>query len=102
MLLHELGEDLVLALELGLELLDLAFLAIFEGLGLAAVLENDMAVLEEVLEPAIELGGMNLEVITQVSDGDFVDEMPFEDGDFLGAGQVTTLRVHEKPPYRLG
>jgi hypothetical protein len=96
MLFHEFGEDFILALELGFELLDLAFLAIIEGLGLAAVFENDMAVFEEVLKPTIELGEMNLEFIAQISDRDLVDEMPFEDGDFLGAGQVTTMRVHDE------
>jgi hypothetical protein len=37
---HELGEDLVFAGELGLDLFDLAVLAVLDGLALAAVVER--------------------------------------------------------------
>ena len=43
-----------------------------------------MAVLEELLEPVVELVGIDVELIAEVRDGDLVDEMPFEDGDLLG------------------
>ena len=55
---HELGHDLVLAVQLGFELLDLLAVGIVAGLGFAAVgLEGQVAVLEELLEPAVELVG---------------------------------------------
>ena len=47
--LHQLGHDLVLARELGFELLDFLVLGIFDGLGLAAILEEDVAILEELV-----------------------------------------------------
>ena len=70
-------------------------LGIFNGLGLAAVVEGGMAVLEELLEPAIELVGVDVEFIAQVGDGNLVDEVTFEDGDLLGAGKMTTRLVHD-------
>ena len=97
---HELGHDLVLLLELGFELLDLGLLSVFDGLGLTTIVEGGVAVLEEFLEPAVELVGIDVEFIAEVGDGDLVDEVPFEDGDLLGAGKVTTRLVHVKPPYR--
>ena len=93
---HELGHDLVLADEFGFELLDLLVLGIFDSLGLAAVLEGDVAILEEILEPAVELVGIDVEFIAEVRDRDPFDEVTFEDGNLLGAGKVTTrLLVHE-------
>ena len=62
MLFHELGEDGVLALELGLKLFDLGALGITGGLGLAAIVEGGVAVLEELLEPGVDLMGIELEL----------------------------------------
>jgi hypothetical protein len=42
-LLHQLGHDLVFALELGFELFDLLVLGVLDGLGLAAVVEGCFA-----------------------------------------------------------
>ncbi len=92
---HELGHDLVFALELGFELFDLVVLGVLDGLALAAVVEGEVAVLEELFEPAVELVGVEVEFIAEVGDGDLVDEVPFEDGDLLGAGEMTTLLVHD-------
>jgi hypothetical protein len=74
---HELSHDFVLAYQLGFELLDLALLGIFHGLGLATVVEGGMAVLEEFLEPAVELVRVGVQFIAQVRDGNLVDEMTF-------------------------
>ena len=60
-------------------------LGVLGGLGLAAVVEGGVAVLEELLEPVVELVGVDVEFIAEVGDGDLVDEVPFEDGDLLGA-----------------
>ena len=62
-------------------------LGVLDGLGLAAVVEGEVAVLEELLEPAVELVGIDVEFIAEVGDGDLVDEVAFEDGDLLGAGE---------------
>src|SRR5450432_103954 len=97
---HEFSHDLVLAYEFGFELLDFLVLGVFDGLGLAAIVESGMAVLEELLEPAVELVGIDVEFIAQVGDRNLVDEMTFEDGDLLGAKKMTTRLVHVKPPYR--
>jgi hypothetical protein len=48
-------------------------------------------------EPAIELVGVEVEI----GNGNLVDEVPLEDGNLLGAEKVTTLLVHDEPPYRL-
>jgi hypothetical protein len=58
-LFHELGKDLVFALDLGFELLDLGVLGILDGLGLAILGEGEVAILEEVALPEIEEAGRN-------------------------------------------
>ena len=101
MLFHEFGKDGVLALELGFEAFDFLVIGVFDGLGLAAVVEGGMAVLEELFEPAVDLVRIKAQFIAQVRDGDLVEEMAFEDGDLFGAGEVTTLLGHVKPPFGL-
>ena len=54
MLLHELGQDFVLALDLGLELLDLLLLGVRSGFRLPAVFEGQMGILEEQPLPRVE------------------------------------------------
>ncbi len=104
---HELGHDLVLTGELGLELLDPGLLSIFDGLGLAAIGEGEVAVLEELFEPVVKLVGVDVVFITQVGNGDLVDEVALEDGNLVLIGEMTALpvrvvgAVHVKPPYRL-
>ena len=66
-------------------------LASSTALDLRPLSKASMAVLEELLEPAIELVGVDVEFIAQVGDGNLVDEVPLEDGDLLGAGEMTTL-----------
>ena len=88
---HKLGEDLVLASEFGFELFDFAFFGVFGCLGFAAVLESEMALLEETLEPVVNLGGLDVEFIAKVRNRNLVDEMPFEDGDLFGAFKMATL-----------
>src|ERR1700677_3859102 len=99
MFFHEFGEDLVFASELGFELLDLAFLRVLDGLGFAVAAEGQMAILEELLEPVINLVRVEVVFIAQVGNRNLVDEVPLENGDLLGIGKVTTLLAHNKPPY---
>jgi len=70
---------------------------VLDGLGLAAVVEGGVAVVEELLLPAVEEVGGDAEFIAKVKDGDFFQEMPFEN---VLRGKVTALLVHERPPYR--
>jgi hypothetical protein len=100
MLFHELGEDGILALELGLEAFYFLVVGIFDGLGLAAVLEGGVAVLEELFLPAVEEGGSDAELIADIGDGDFFEQVPFEGSNLLLGAEMTTLAVHEKPPFR--
>ena len=67
---HQLGHDLVLACELGFELLDFLVLGIFDGLGLAAILEEGVAVLEKFFLPSIKEGRRNVELVADGGDGD--------------------------------
>ena len=48
------------------------------------------------MRPVVELVGVDVELIAQVGDRYFLDEVPFEDGDLLVVGKVTTLLVHEE------
>jgi hypothetical protein len=97
---QEFGEHGILALQLAFEILDFLVLGILGGFGLAAVVEGDMAVLEELLEPAVELVGVKIILVTEVGNGDPIDEMPLEDSNLLGAGKMTP-RAHGKPPVGL-
>src|SRR3954453_21114983 len=99
MLLHQLGEDLVLALELLLEGSDGAVLGV--GIGLAAFVvagEGGGAVVEELLLPGVEEVDGDAEFFTDVGDRDFLDEVESESGDLLFRGVVAALPSHGFPP----
>jgi hypothetical protein len=101
---HEFGEHGILALQLGLELLDFLELGILGGFGLSAAPaagEGEMAVLEELFEPVVNLVGVEIEFIAEIGDGNLVEEVPFEDGDLLRIGEVTAWLAHEKAPFGL-
>src|SRR5215831_18785856 len=89
MLLHQLGEDLVLALQLGLEIGDLLVLAAFVVAG-----ESSWAVLEEELLPGVEVGDSDAVFFTDVGDGDLVEEVLSEQGDLLLRSKMATLLSH--------
>lgn len=76
MLFHQFGKHGVFALQLGFELIDLAFPGVFDSLGTAAVLKSEMAVFEELLEPVVNLGGLNVEFIAQVGDRHLFEQVP--------------------------
>ena len=71
---HELGHDLVFAVELGLEVLDLAVLGIVDGPGLAAILEGQVGALEELALPLVEERGVNVELVADGGDGDAFEQ----------------------------
>jgi hypothetical protein len=83
-LLHQLGEDLVLAAELVLQGSDLAVLGVVNGLaGPARGSEGGVAVLEELLLPAVEEVDGDAVVLAQVGDGGLLQEVQAQDGDLL-------------------
>lgn len=86
---HELGHDLVLARELGFEQFDLADVGVIDDLGLSAVVEGDVSVLEERPLPQIEEGGIDVELIAQVGNGDAFEQMAFDDAGLFLRGEMT-------------
>src|SRR5918999_1542503 len=95
MLLHQLGEDLVLALELFLEGGDLAVLGVFLGLATFAGLgEGSGAVLEELLLPEVEEGDGEVVLLADVRNRLLLQEVEAKQGDLLLRGEMTTLPWH--------
>src|SRR3954453_5987160 len=85
MFLHEFGEDFVLALELLFQGGDPAILVIAGTSGPG--LEPGRGLLEEILLPAIEHGGVDAVPITEVRDGGVFEEMEPKDGGLLLDGE---------------
>ena len=81
--LHELGHDLIFACELGFELLDLLVLGVLDGFGLAAILEEGVAIFEGLLLPAVKERGCDAELIADRGDRDAFEQMPLEGRDLL-------------------
>src|SRR5262249_16916633 len=95
MLLHQLGEDLVLALQLGLEIGDLLVLGVGSVLAAFVVAgEGSWAVLEKELLPGVEVGDSDAVFFTDVGDGDLVEEVLSEQGDLLLRSKMATLLSH--------
>jgi len=92
---HELGHDFILFLQFGFELLDLLVFGVLVRFGVVAIGESEVPVVEELFKPVVELVGVDVELIAEVGNGDLVDEVPFEDGNFVGIGEVTTRLVHD-------
>src|SRR5438477_7465170 len=96
MLLHQLGEDLVLALELVLEGSDRSVLGVLAGLAaFAGVIEGGGAVLEELLLPEVEEGHGEVVLLADVGDRLLLQEVEAEQGDLLFRGKVPALPRHE-------
>ena len=95
MLLHQLGEDLVLALELVLEGSDRSVLGVLAGLAaLAGVVQGSGAVLEELLVPEVEEGDGEVVLLTDVGDGLLLREVESGQGDLPLRGKVPALTRH--------
>jgi hypothetical protein len=77
-------------------LLDFVVLGLLDGLALSAVGEGEMAILEELFEPVVELVGVELQFIAEIGHRNLVDEVPLEDGDLFMIGEMTTLLVHDR------
>src|ERR1700734_260802 len=103
MFFHEFSQDGILALDLGFELFDLSVLGLLFGLGLAAVVEGGVAVLEELLEPAVDLVGIDVEFVAQVGNRDLLEEVALQGSNLLLSGKMTagTLLGHGKTSVRI-
>ena len=80
MFLQEFGHDFVLLHKLGFELGDLAVLT---RRPLGGRVKCGRAVLKEQLLPTVKLCGQNLVLVAQIGDRDFVDQVSFDDRDFV-------------------
>jgi len=102
-LLHELGHDLVFALQLGFELLDLLVLGVLGPLGFAAVIEGQVGILEQQLLPGLKDRGFDAQLLAELGNGCALEKVPFDSGHFLGDREMATrLLGHGKvPPFRL-
>jgi hypothetical protein len=99
MLLHQFGDDLVLALELVAQGGD-GPLEVAVGSG-ALPLEGGRSVLEELLLSEVEQRGRELMLVAEVRDGDVVDQVPPQDGDLLDGRIVLPRLSHGETPAEL-
>src|SRR6516165_3430145 len=100
MLSHQLGEDLILGLDLLLQVRDP--LLVGGVVGWSLLLEGGRAVLEELLLPAVEDRGLQAQFIAELRDRLLLQQMPPEDGHLLFRRVVLPLLLHafSPLPYR--
>lgn len=79
---HEFGDDFVLLADFGFELFEL--LGLGRWLRTTWSIEDEGRILEEIGLPTVEPAGLNLVFIAHCGDRLPIDEVPFEDLDFLG------------------
>src|SRR5579883_2212307 len=99
MFLHQLADDLVLALELVAPGGD-GPLEVAVGCRVLP-LEGGGAVLEELLLPEVEQRGRELMLVAEVRDGDVVDQVAPQDGDLLDGRIVLSRLSHGETPAEL-
>src|SRR3954452_13130131 len=93
MLLHEFGEDFVLALALLLQEGDPPVLGVAGASG--AGLERGRGVLEELLLPAVEHRGVDAVLVTEIRDRGVFEEVKPQDGHLLlGREALSSLLGH--------
>ena len=96
MFFHQLGDDFVLALEILMQGGDVPETLILRSGVLA--FQRGGTVLEEQFLPLVEQRGLQLVLVAQVGDGDSVDLVAPEDGDFLDRCIVLAGLSHEETP----
>jgi hypothetical protein len=88
-------------LQLGFKLFNPALLGVPDRLRLGAVLEGSVAVLDELLLPAIELTGTDAQFIAEMGDRRLFDKVAPEGGYPYGAGKkMPRCLVYREPPFR--
>jgi hypothetical protein len=96
MLRHQLGEDLVLGLNLLLQVGDPLLLGGVVGWPL--LLEGRRPVLEELLLPAVKDRGLQTQFIAELRDRLLLQQMSPEDGDLLFRRVVFPVLLHAFSP----
>ena len=96
MLLHQLGHDFVLLVQLGLQELDLAVLAGRFALVLTVgLLKHGRPALEEQPQPAVEHGDADVQLLANLRDRHLLDQVPPQVGDLLlGRNMLTRFFGH--------
>jgi hypothetical protein len=94
-LLHELGDDLVLLDELRLEAFDLAVLDLLDARrATRRRLERSLGLVKDLLDPIVDLAGLDTELIGEVRDGLPAAQMSPNDLGLLIRREVPARRVH--------
>src|SRR6266550_8984359 len=96
MLRHELGENLVLRLDLLLQVCNP--LLVSGMVGWPFLLEGSSPVLEEFLLPAVEDRRLESHFIAQLRDGLLLQQVPPQDGDLLFRLVLLPLLLHALSP----
>ncbi len=92
MLRHQLGQNLVLRLDLLLQICNP--LLVSGVVGWPFLLEGSSPVLEEFLLPAVEDRRLESHFIAQLRDGRLLQQMPPQDGDLLFQCVLLPLLLH--------
>lgn len=87
MVLQQFGDDFVLLLNLRFKGYDFSVFGIVLLERTTVFLKGNGGVIEQLLLPSVDLGWLQAEFITQVGNGNFVDQMPFDDRGFLFGGK---------------
>jgi hypothetical protein len=97
-LFHQLGQHLILLLQLGLEEGNalLAGLHLFVGPGRRS--EGRGPVLKELLQPAVEDRGVDVMFVAQSGNRNPIDQVPAENGHLLLGGVMLAFVAHEPSP----
>src|ERR1051325_1813846 len=96
MFAHQLGQDLILALDLLLQILDAFLLRRMAVAGLS--LKSGRPVLEEFLLPAVEDRRLEAQFVTEFGYRLVLQEMPPQDGDLLLGCVMLSCLFHAFSP----
>jgi hypothetical protein len=89
---HQFGQDLILALDLLLQVLDPLLFGLVVGSRLG--LEGRRPVVEELLLPAVEDGRLQPQLVTELGDRLLLQQMAPQNGDLLFCGVVLSWFLH--------
>src|SRR5258708_40135358 len=98
MVFHELGDDLVLLNEFGPKVLDFAVLDLLDARRPSwPVLERFLCLVEDELDPIVDLAGLEAELIGEVGNELLAAEMASDDLGFLVWSEVSAGLLHRMP-----
>ena len=99
MLLHELGNDLILALNLVSQSGN-GPLLVFLGRR-PNLLKGGSSVLEELLLPVVEHRGLDVVLVAKIGHRNSLEQMAAQDGNLLNRGVMLAWLSHGEPPVRV-